>query len=389
MWDYPKEMKGVNLLIFYRSQNKRMWKRSIYVFCLLGWSWGSTVHDVITKRLHTLRNTVHRVPSCHPCSTTHFLTINGGEWGRAGNQLIEFTHALWLAKTINATFLMPPWMPGIFGLLGTDQLHKKFCFTDRVDPNYLKSAKVIEIAASDAFYMHLLLDRKEYAGMFPKRTDQTASEVSKHFLQVYSSVWSSPGPDIISEAVRIIDSNLGQSLAYCAVHKRTLENSCNEVMNIVTKVTDFHDTGLPMQHDNWKSALANHPLCEMTPSFILDTIAYQNRSKDSKVFVSFDGIGSTDMYSSSLPGSFISNVLGGATKRDHSFLDLFLAMHSDLFIMNPRSTFSWIIFVVRAAMQLDSVPVMKNKDLFLSEKSDFLWVSWLSILSAARDFHQL
>ena len=37
---------------------------------------------------------------------------------------------------------------------------------------------------------------------------------------------------------------------------------------------------------------------------------------------------------------------------DPLYVDALLAIHSDLFILNPKSTFSWMIYVVRVALAL-------------------------------------
>ena len=59
------------------------------------------------------------------------------------------------------------------------------------------------------------------------------------------------------------------------------------------------------------------------------------------------------------------------------------------FILDPRSTFSWQMFVIRTVLGLESVPILKNKDLFVinSKESDRftdsegLWVSWVNIIT--------
>ena len=53
---------------------------------------------------------------------------------------------------------------------------------------------------------------------------------------------------------------------------------------------------------------------------------------------------------------------------DTKFLEMFTAIHSDFFIMNPRSTFSFEVYIIRTSLGLQSVPVMRNKDFFLKGK---------------------
>ena len=72
--------------------------------------------------------------------------------------------------------------------------------------------------------------------------------------------------------------------------------------------------------------------------------------------------------------------MGKGTK----FLEMFMAIHSDFFIMNPRSTFSFEVFVIRTCLGLESVPVMKDKDFYVKASDsislkDPLWVTFGSI----------
>ena len=42
---------------------------------------------------------------------------------------------------------------------------------------------------------------------------------------------------------------------------------------------------------------------------------------------------------------------------DPLYVDALMASHSDLFILNPKSTFSWMIYVVRVALALQVTPL--------------------------------
>ena len=78
--------------------------------------------------------------------------------------------------------------------------------------------------------------------------------------------------------------------------------------------------------------------------------------------------------------------------KDTRFLEMFLAIHSDFFIMNPRSTFSFEVFVVRTILGLDSVPIMAKKDFYLLAKDKIgpenpLWVTFESIVNTVLDLY--
>merc|ERR1711937_785065 len=50
-------------------------------------------------------------------------------------------------------------------------------------------------------------------------------------------------------------------------------------------------------------------------------------------------------------------------------LDMLMALNSELFIINPRSTLSWQVYLVRSILKLPSVPNMTEKDFYCMEKS--------------------
>ena len=77
---------------------------------------------------------------------------------------------------------------------------------------------------------------------------------------------------------------------------------------------------------------------------------------------------------------------------DTKFLEMFMAIHSDFFIMNPRSTFSFEVYIIRTSLGLQSVPVMRNKDFFLKGKGaisvkDPRWVTYGSIEDSVLDLY--
>lgn len=209
-----------------------------------------------------------------------------------------------------------------------------------------------------------------------------------------------------------------------------MEGGCSKVLGTETKPAEFDANEIPMSHESWKTNLNNnHPICDMTYSFVKEILHMHNRTCCSNLFIAYDGRGniislvvSRYMLSShhrllllsllsllSLPGSIdeyikdnatvlvrgrfddIDNTLDVFHKKeanmgeDTKFLEMFLAIHSDFFIMNPRSTFSFEVYVIRTILGLHSVPVMRNKDFFLKGEStisakDPRWVTFESIV---------
>jgi hypothetical protein len=165
---------------------------------------------------------------------------------------------------------------------------------------------------------------------------------------------------------------------------------CSKIMGAKTSKSDYSPLELPMLDTAWNNNLVrNHPLCDMTGSFINNTIK-MHRLTMNKLFISFDGRG--DVRDLSSMGAVFSSILDTSKNSylmavDKKFLDMFLAMNSHFFVLNPRSTFSWQVYLIRLCLGLESVPILKNKDVYTSDEQDYggvkgLWVSWSSVVEA-------
>jgi hypothetical protein len=227
-----------------------------------------------------------------------------------------------------------------------------------------------------------------------------------------------------------------------------MEGGCSRVMGLSTLVSDFDSTEIPMSGSEWKGNLNNnHPICDMTYNFVKDILTMRNISCCSNLFISFDGRGKLctrfycDQYESHdrlsfdtshdntlinnfyepyflfifYIGSldeFITNKATILTKGkfmefdkiidafsakgkgyDTKYLEMFVAIHGAFFIMNPRSTFSFEVFVVRTILGLESVPILKNKDFYVKASSEVsskvpLWVTFVSVENAVLDLYR-
>jgi hypothetical protein len=168
---------------------------------------------------------------------------------------------------------------------------------------------------------------------------------------------------------------------------------CSKVLGAKTVIADFSPAELPMSDAAWSSNLnKNHPLCDMTGTFVNNTIKMHSVNMN-KLFISFDGRGDVSdllsmgaVFSSILDKSKNSNLISV----DKKFLDMFLAMNSRFFVLNPRSTFSWQVYLIRLCLGLESVPILKNKDVYVDNEQEYgglkgLWVGWLSVVEAYND----
>lgn len=407
----------------------------------------SSIVDTIYQRLAQLHSVATSKPHFRDCNESRLVVITEFPWGNAGNQLISFTHGLYMAQMADATFIVPHYMSAILHPFNLTLIRKLYCFKEEWEyedsttahkareiglsythiapppPKYKKKAflfptasVVMEIESEQCFFLYrylMLLEKSPHPMLSTIKVptiSQVIKDLSEHFIRVYCALWASPIPAVITAAAAVIDQKLNSSSGFTAVHKRSLEGGCNKVMSQVTAQADFSSDELPMSNEVWQRINKNfHPLCEMPAQFVLQTCAlhYNKTSTDcgsSKgLFVAFDGRGdvsdfkaihavfssdvdysagsaSASTASRSVPAASIHDV----SKIDKKFVDMFVAMMSEFFILNPRSTFSWEIYLIRLALGLQSVPVMTTKDVYVLHPDDYrkqnntLWVNWVS-----------
>jgi hypothetical protein len=355
-----------------------------------------TVHEILNIRLEILRK-FSKVTVKTNCNNNNLVVITEFQFGNTGNHIIEFAHGVWLAERLNATLVVPIWMADIFLPFNTTNLSNNYCFT--LDTNIPKHVKPYEVTSEESYFLFKLFHDNNYIKYLPSMDNSLIGELSLHFLKVYASLWSNPLSEIRSASEWIINHHLDGTFRYTSVHKRQLEGGCNKIMAHVTKPReDFSPTELPLDRPEWSGNLnRNHPLCSMPLELVLDTQVLHHRN-GSKIFVAYDGAGDVDSYRRH--GAVFSNVLEqrhhapvATSKMDSKakvkFVDMFVAMHGDLFVLNPRSTFSWQIYLIRVCLALQSVPVVRTNDMFMQKLPEELvlgnrtmWVSWWSVIEA-------
>lgn len=157
-----------------------------------------------------------------------------------------------------------------------------------------------------------------------------------------------------------------------------------------------------MDHPSWEKYQTFHPLCQTPAEFMQKTMELNHRP-DRKLFVAYDGQGDCDdleqmgaIFTKKMKGharDFGSPIFGHL--EETKWLDMGLAIHADLFIQNPASTYSWMVWIVRAALGLQSVPTIRDPayDIYLrfpdNEYHHVHWVSWHSIDVAAAKYDSL
>lgn len=354
------------------------------------------------------------------CSNSEFVTLGMYQFGNSGNNLIEFTHALWVAKSLDRTLVLPDWTKHLLKPFDSTLLHQLFCIQEEETH---ANASTIELVSSDAFFLFTVFEQDVFKPLLPKVDDKLIEEISLHFLVVYAALWSRPRSALIQASLCIIENALDDHLNYMSAHKRSLEGECDNLLSAITVTSDFSPDELPMDHGEWAQCESksnsgsdsaervhcNHPLCTMSPSFVAAT-AKLNHADGRPIYLSFDGQGDISDYktlgegrvvvSSTMPHclSPSASPSGGHHDNHHGddrvsekFVDMLIAMHAGFFILNPRSTFSWEIYLIRVVLGLESVPIIRNNDMYLQDlNKDYkelnrtrFWVTWESVVKAA------
>ena len=347
-------------------------------------------------------------------------------YGQSGNILISLTHALWIGRKINATVIIPVWMEPLFIPFDTTFFRSIYCisYDRRIPPN----AKVTNLHSSESFYgfglLRLLPERLTY----PFTSDWQQSynsplilELSRHFIQVYTALWSNPVEEIFELITAVIKAFFGSSFGYTGVHIRNFEGICHDRFRMMNDDPTFRD--LPFNLTEWLASPGKpqHPLCSITPSFLMKSFALHHRHYPnlSNTFIACDG--QTDIESFRQVGGInlgtiqeiVQNLTEGIPLNQtvlayyspqlnltplyqlpyhfrhlSKYLDMILLMHANFCVLNPISTVSLQVYLIRMGLGLESIPFIRNNDIFqlplesLIHSNRSLWVSHFSLLEA-------
>jgi hypothetical protein len=347
----------------------------------------SSLADELNSRLNILKFvSKFKKQNCENTGT-RFTVITEEAFGRSGNNLIEFTHGLWVARQLNTTLVIPDWMLHVLNPFDTTYFDKTYCYLNLSSWQYDPDYTLYNISSANMFFAYDLFSNQYYKHLLPPLSEEVILDISKHFYQVYATLWSRPSEKILKAGLFMLSNYFQNNFYYTAVHKRQFENGCTEVLSGRTKISDFFPYELPMNNIEWTYNLrAHHPLCSMTVDFIKDIQSLHNRSND-KIYIAFDGNGDVETYlSNNFTFGFFSKKYIDLDENELKTLDKFLSIHSDLFVLNPYSTFSFEILVVRLALGLRSVPNIENNDFYLHNQKERanannrpVWVSSHSI----------
>ena len=408
------------------------------------------IHDPATGKLIPRKCGVHTSPSA---KSSVYLHITEYVYGNSGNQYIEFIHGLWLADRFNATLVVPTYMTPMLKVFDLTGIRSQFCFIlehEYLDLSSMKekagvsgSITNLELESEESFFFTKIFQGSNYKNRFPKYeklpvlSNALVQEMSLHFLRVTSLLWGKLHRHIVMEALHLLHKRIKSStLQYVAVHKRSMEGGCTKLLNGIIGKSDLDAKEFPLNSPEWEEAGVRHPICEYSANFVWNIINLHlkrinddtRKIEDIPIFLAWDGRGSLDDYhekhihvvlASDYNTTYASKNLRQKSSLETSnlsmtlkMLDMLMAVNSELFILNPRSTLSWQIYMVRSILGLPSVPSMPNKDMYCFASDtyisnanvqkeamkkeqakdiaayDGLWVSWESVKIAAANHHK-
>ena len=107
-------------------------------FVLVLWSaprlWGIDIGlDAIRSRQDRLRAVASSSPRNKACNESRLVVITEFAWGNAGNQLISFTHGLYMAQLSDATLIVPHYMSSILHPFNLTLIRSLYCFKEEWD----------------------------------------------------------------------------------------------------------------------------------------------------------------------------------------------------------------------------------------------------------------
>ena len=293
----------------------------VFVGLILGWlsshassdpAAATATAEVVMARLAQLRQVALSQPRPTTCNESRLVVITEFAWGNAGNQLISFTHGLWIAELAAATFVVPHYMSAILYPFNLSTVRDAFCFKEEWEyedaatarlarqhglsythvapppskyrkkaPIFPAGAEVLEIESETCFFLFRFLKElaagkianPRFLGYLPARLRdprRALDSASEAFVRVYAALWSAPIASVMLASLIVVSTKLGDALEYTAVHKRGMEGGCNKVLAHTTSLADYSGLGLPMDREEWSRVSPRfHPLCEMPAPFVL------------------------------------------------------------------------------------------------------------------------
>jgi hypothetical protein len=136
-----------------------------------------TADRIVRQRLVQLKRIAKLRTRQYHCNHQKIIRITEIPFGNSGNNLIEFTHGLWVAKHLNGTLLVPHWIAHILKPFDTTLLRSMFCYVllDQFDEkNPPANTAFVDITSEDSFFLFKIFSMPESFTWMKMRKKQTS-----------------------------------------------------------------------------------------------------------------------------------------------------------------------------------------------------------------------
>ena len=350
----------------------------------------------IQRRNELLRSIALSSPK--NCNGTKVVYIRNA-YGRTGNYWISIANALWVTSVLQGSFNVPDWAAGhLFDHFVLDIFKESFCTTYDVNIRDSRRRNPIGLLGGESFNIFRLYNNTNLKPLLPPLDENTLREVTHFYVRFLASLWGSPKPEILRAGIATIQFHLGNNLDYVSVHQRSHEGICNRLYCSFTNTSNFSPLDLPLLSKEWLhvqqmertmdenlprncSAFEEYhnPLCRIRANTVRNILEHSNRNRtpaglDVNLHLGTDSRNQSNELVSSL-GAVIPQYHINHTV-DHTILDMFLFIHSGLFIQNPMSTLSTTACIVRQILGLRTVPMLNTSQMSIEERTRPGW--WIT-----------
>lgn len=214
----------------------------------------------LTRKLQMLHQMGTLVRHTHDCKKSKIVITLTWGYGRLNNNLIEFTHAMWMLHYLNATLLVPEWYNQMETLLNSQFLFDKFCLIRNMSDAPSNSVEY-NLETEKLFYIYSLYKDSRFSQHLPSWSKDTVLEVSTYFISIYSSLFHKLRRIEVNSILWIVKNKLRGNFDYTAIHKRNLEGECSRFLKVTTS-KDFKKNDIPPF-----DVSMHNPLCAMRYEF--------------------------------------------------------------------------------------------------------------------------
>ena len=334
----------------------------------------ANVGGTILQREQQLRKIALNDGESNKCSSSKIIVIKG-PYGGAGNLFIILANALWLGSLMQAAFEIPRWAEKrIFHYFNLNVFYESFC-TTKLSPPTTESNYTL-LSGVEAYAIRRMYRDDRVKRYLPPLNEETFRDASRWYIRFYASLWSSPKKIIFRPSVITMQNYLGNSTNYISVHHRNFEGDCNLYFCRHFNISNLPVNEVPLHLESWKEAMRwergqsyprncsseypKYPICDMTPTDIKETFKLLNKTlRNVHMHLGTDG---------QKESTHIEQKFHAFTTKNHTttvlrdlgyaMLDVYLFIHSSLFIASPMSTFSGMACIVRQILDLPTVPIM-------------------------------